>query len=228
MINDRLLVHCDLLVGIFWTRLGSPTGVAASGTVEEIEEHIKAGKPAMLYFSRAPAVPDSLDHEQYSKLKEFKTWAMSKGLVAEFDSVEEFRDNFRRDLELNLRDNAHLTSELAARDTNENDSDVPRTRRVTLSEAAAKLLIAAASSDDGLIMVLRTMSGARIRAGQTDMIDEDASPRAVARWVAGVEELEGYDLVEPTSYKREVFRLTHAGWEAAAKAIRPPADNSAP
>jgi hypothetical protein len=214
MINDRLLAHCDLLVGIFWTRLGSPTGVAASGTVEEIKEHIGAGKPAMLYFSKAPVVPDSLDQEQYAKLKEFKAWAMSEGLVAEFDSIEDFRESFRRDLELNLRDNAHLAAELAPR--SDDDSEAARTRRVTLSDAAAKLLIASAASDDGHIMILRTLGGASIQAGQVDMIGDDRSPREVARWVAGVEELEGYGLVEATSYKREVFRLTHAGWEAAA------------
>src|SRR6059058_5757055 len=37
LINDRILKDCDLLIGIFWTRLGTPTGKAKSGTVEEIE-----------------------------------------------------------------------------------------------------------------------------------------------------------------------------------------------
>jgi hypothetical protein len=27
----------DILMGVFWTRLGTPTGKAPSGTVEEIE-----------------------------------------------------------------------------------------------------------------------------------------------------------------------------------------------
>jgi hypothetical protein len=44
LINDRVLKDCDLLGGIFWTRLGTPTGESASGTVEEIKEHLAAGK----------------------------------------------------------------------------------------------------------------------------------------------------------------------------------------
>lgn len=40
LINQRLLVDCDLLIGVFWTRLGSPTGNEASGTVEEIHRHL--------------------------------------------------------------------------------------------------------------------------------------------------------------------------------------------
>ncbi len=51
IINKQLLRDCDLLIAVFWTRLGTPTGVASSGTVEEIEEHLAADKPAMIYFS---------------------------------------------------------------------------------------------------------------------------------------------------------------------------------
>ena len=45
IINRQLLDDCDLLVAVFWTRLGSPTGKASSGTVEEIEEHVAKENP---------------------------------------------------------------------------------------------------------------------------------------------------------------------------------------
>jgi hypothetical protein len=54
IIDRQILNDADLLVGIFWTRIGTPTASYASGAVEEIEEHLKAGRPAMLYFSAAP------------------------------------------------------------------------------------------------------------------------------------------------------------------------------
>jgi hypothetical protein len=60
LINERILADCDLLVGIFWTRLGTPTESSASGSAEEIERHVQAGKPAMVYFSTAPVAPESL------------------------------------------------------------------------------------------------------------------------------------------------------------------------
>ena len=72
IISKQILRDCDLLVAIFWTRLGSPTGVAASGTVEEIDEHLAEGRPAMLYFSSAPVHPDSVDPSNYAALKAFK------------------------------------------------------------------------------------------------------------------------------------------------------------
>jgi hypothetical protein len=227
MVNDRLLIHCDLLVGIFWTRLGSPTGVAASGTVEEIEEHIRAGKPAMLYFSSAPAVPQSLDPEQFAKLQEFKAWAMTKGLIAEFDSAEDFRERFRRDLEINLRDSPYLAG-LLQPTASDRPSGPGAKQRVTISAEAAQVLKAAADdSRGGLIMVLRHMSGTVVQAGGKSMVEEGATPREIARWVAAVESLEGLGLIEATNYKHEVFRVTHEGYEAAEQidpAIFEPSD----
>ena len=52
VINRTIVDQCDLLVGVFWTRLGSPTGEADSGTLEEIARVGDAGKPVMLYFSK--------------------------------------------------------------------------------------------------------------------------------------------------------------------------------
>lgn len=63
-INRRIVDDCDLLVGIFWTKLGTPTGEADSGTLEEIERVARAGKPVMLYFSGAPIEPDKVDLPQ--------------------------------------------------------------------------------------------------------------------------------------------------------------------
>jgi hypothetical protein len=214
MINDRLLVHCDLLVGIFWTRLGSPTGESASGTVEEIEEHIGSGKPAMLYFSSAPVVPQSLDAEQFGKLQEFKAWAMTRGLIAEFDSIEEFRERLRRDLELNLRDNPHL-ADLLQENPSQPAVEGQSHRKVKVSAEAARLLKAAADSRDGIIMALRHMSGVRLQAGGKQMLPDNAGPREVAKWTGALEILENLGLIEATSYKREVFRVTDSGYDAA-------------
>src|SRR5690349_14932759 len=47
-INQQLVRSSDILVGLFWTRLGTNTGVAESGTVEEIDQFVTSEKPAML------------------------------------------------------------------------------------------------------------------------------------------------------------------------------------
>src|SRR5574341_1775334 len=71
-INHQLVQGCDILVGMFWTRIGAQTGVAESGTVEEIDQFVAAGKPALLYFSSRPIDPNRIDLKQHKKLKGFK------------------------------------------------------------------------------------------------------------------------------------------------------------
>src|SRR5437763_979584 len=36
-INDQIVGHADMAIGMFWTRLGTRTEVAESGTVEELD-----------------------------------------------------------------------------------------------------------------------------------------------------------------------------------------------
>lgn len=104
VINRAIVDECDLLVGVFWTRIGSPTGVAESGTLEEIERVGGVEKPVMLYFSRVAIDPDLIDFTQNERLKEFKSNTYPKGLVESYKSLIEFRDKFAKQLELRVRE----------------------------------------------------------------------------------------------------------------------------
>ncbi len=104
VINRAIVDECDLLVGIFWTRLGSPTGIADSGTLEEIERVGKAGKPIMLYFSRVAIDPEKIDMHQIEQLKKFKNNSYPKGLIENYRLISEFRDKFNRQLEMKIRE----------------------------------------------------------------------------------------------------------------------------
>lgn len=103
VINRQVVDHCDLLVGIFWTRIGSPTGIADSGTLEEIERVANQGKPVMLYFSKAKQDPEHIDLVQLQKLREFKQKTFPKGLVEAYASLIEFRDKLAKQIEMQLR-----------------------------------------------------------------------------------------------------------------------------
>jgi hypothetical protein len=54
---------------MFWTKLGTDTGVADSGTVEEIDQFVSAGKPALLYFSSRPINPEASTSTNSNALK---------------------------------------------------------------------------------------------------------------------------------------------------------------
>lgn len=104
VINRAIVDQCDLLVGIFWTRIGSPTGVAQSGTLEEIDRVGKSEKPVMLYFSRVAIDPERIDITQNEMLKQFKANTYPNGLIESYKTILEFRDKFAKQLELKVRD----------------------------------------------------------------------------------------------------------------------------
>lgn len=103
IINKQMVDHCDLLIGIFWTRIGSPTGVKDSGTLEEIDRVATAGKPIMLYFSKVKKAPDDIDVEQLAKLREFKKNTYPKALIETYTTQIEFRDKLSKHIEMQLR-----------------------------------------------------------------------------------------------------------------------------
>lgn len=102
-INRQLVDMCDILVGMFWTRLGTNTGVAASGTVEEIDRFVADGKPAMLYFSNRRPRTSKIDPKQAAKLMKFKAATYKKALVGSFGSVAELKRILLRDLMRQVR-----------------------------------------------------------------------------------------------------------------------------
>lgn len=103
-INRQLVTGSDILVGMFWTKIGTSTGVAESGTVEEIDQFVADGKPALLYFSSRPIDPNKIDLKQHKKLRAFKDATYKKALTGGFSSTEELSQVLQRDLLRQVRE----------------------------------------------------------------------------------------------------------------------------
>lgn len=217
LINERLLNECDLLIAVFWTRLGSPTGEASSGTVEEIEEHMASGKPAMLYFSSKPVAPESIDADQYAAVKDFKERVRDQGLIDEFDNLDHFRRKLAKQLQMCLLHNSHIRGILAEA-TNGNAETLPKVASAEepesfpLSEASRHLLKLAALNTDGVIIKTATFDGRHIQAGGQDL---GGHGKEAAKWEEALNELVSLGLAVPRGYKDQVFELTHKGWKVA-------------
>jgi len=97
ILTKQLVKDSDILLGVFWARLGTPTGNAASGTAEEIEEFRNRGKPVLLYFSEG-TIPHNHDPEQFRLLNEYRSRLSSDTLFSTFRNVEELRRKVTRDL----------------------------------------------------------------------------------------------------------------------------------
>lgn len=104
IINRQLVQDCDILIGIFWTRIGTETKKAKSGTVEEITHFIKENKPAMIYFSSEPIDPNKIDLDQKKKLDEFKTKIEKIALIESYDSIDDLKEKIDRQLTKVIKD----------------------------------------------------------------------------------------------------------------------------
>lgn len=83
-INEEILADCDILIGIFWTRIGSPALNDISGTVSEIKNHVAERKATLLYFSKKPIDPTSIDQKQYKAVIDLKKAFQKKSFYYEF------------------------------------------------------------------------------------------------------------------------------------------------
>lgn len=224
LINERVLRDCDLLIGIFWTRLGTPTGEAESGTVEEIKRHVEAGKPAMLYFSARPAEEDTIDRQQLESLKQFRTWCQSQGLVETFFDEAEFKEKLKRHVQLALYKNAYLkpifdgsqTGAPAAQNApSMNKLDEAATLAATLSPEAAELLLEASRDPGGTLLMISMLAGRQVQAGKKQFGDMN-DRRSLARWEYALQQLQTLGLIELVSTlgkRDQVFEIVQRGYE---------------
>jgi hypothetical protein len=97
IINRQIVNGSDILIAMFSTKLGSPTGVSASGTAEEIERLRSMDKPVLVYFSKAP-LARTHDPDQLKRLNEYKSELREKGLYCEFETDEDLRRQVSRHL----------------------------------------------------------------------------------------------------------------------------------
>ena len=71
ILNKQLVERSDMMLCFFGTKVGTSTDTDISGTVEEINEHLRAGKQVMVFF-RKQIDASKLDIEQWQKLQDFK------------------------------------------------------------------------------------------------------------------------------------------------------------
>jgi hypothetical protein len=120
--------ECDVFICILWTRMGTPVVDPLnnveyeSGTSYEFSHAYQAnqskGTPSiLLYQGKRYFDPDSVDLEQYRRVKRFFTdfegkEAKFKGIFKSYASVEQFEEILYNDLEIILQRNFIGTSEI--------------------------------------------------------------------------------------------------------------------
>ena len=197
LINERLVAHADLMIGIFWTRLGTPTGAEDSGTVEEIKLHHSLGKPLMLYFSDRPAPPSQIDTKQYENVKAFRDWAKGEGYISTFKGPD-FKEIFRRDLSLMLKDNDRMRGLVM--------KTIPEPPSTSLSTVASDLLRKIGNTPNGNIALQKKPNSVRLSNGPTILEAQDTV--SILKWRAALEELLTHGYIVDKTGRNQLFELT--------------------
>lgn len=99
VIDEQILDDYDIFIGIMWTRFGTPTGSAESGTEQEFNtayaKWLEAPKSirVMFYFNKAvPANLDEINPEQLAKVNAFQEKISSEmgALYATYTNLNEY------------------------------------------------------------------------------------------------------------------------------------------
>lgn len=98
LLNKQFVRECDAAVAIFWTKFGTATDKYESGTEEEIEEMLSAGKQVFMYFVDEPVSPSELNSEQYKKILEFREKYKDRGIYFVVNNEEELEKRFTNDI----------------------------------------------------------------------------------------------------------------------------------
>jgi hypothetical protein len=144
ILNKQLVENADILLAVFWARLGTPTGKAASGTVEEIDHFRQQGKPVLLYFSEQP-IPHDHDPEQFRALNGYRKSVEADTIYHAFQTSEELRRHASKDI-------ARVVHELAAAGTATQPSQNSSTPK-NQNELARVLFQTTTMSEQGMKVV---------------------------------------------------------------------------
>lgn len=121
IVNTQIGDDYDIFIGILWSRFGTPTPRALSGTAEEFHRavsRIKNGTPdVMIYFKDAPIAPSKIDAEQLNGVNEFRRSLSNLGLFSVFEDSSSFQSSLRAHLSTLAQQYSSFTAKHAVPDT---------------------------------------------------------------------------------------------------------------
>jgi hypothetical protein len=208
-INHQILDTADIIIGIFWTKLGTPTQEYSSGSVEEITRHVDAGKQVMIYFSNVPVSPDKIDTNDYKRLKEYKKSIQNKAYYKEFNSTENFEHQLASHIQLLVNDTMTGfcdTETVPPSSTERNIAD-----QLTDLE---KGLLCKAANGDGTILITDIARG-MLHIQISGDAKQTRTSREVSEIREGVQNLVLKALIGITNAKSNVYMVSARGYRVA-------------
>ena len=195
ILNHQLLEQADIIIAIFWTKLGTPTTEYSSGSVEEISKHIHQKKQALIYFCNKSVDPRNLDSEQYKKLQEYKKAIQGSTFYKEFSSENEFERLLNSEIQL-------IANELEAKQIIvQSQAKEPKEQFSEMEIEVLKVM-----KEKQHLQFVKMLGGTNF--GDYFIKNQ----RQLAEIEEAIDSLEERGLIKATSFNRNLFDLTAAGY----------------
>ena len=117
VLNRELPDEPDIFIGLMWSRYGTDTGRARSGTEKEFRLALERYKQdpesvrIMFYFKDATLVPSAIDPDQLRRVQEFRASLGAEGsLYSKFGTLEEFERLLRIHLSRQIQEFSAVTN----------------------------------------------------------------------------------------------------------------------
>ncbi|MBI1191023.1 MAG: DUF4062 domain-containing protein [Tepidisphaera sp.] len=155
VINEQIGDEYDIFLGILWSKFGTPTPRAASGTQEEFDRayslaHSRRIK-LLVYIKDAPISPASIDIDQLRKVREFQNKLGEKGVLWwQFSNTAEFESLLR----MHLSKLSHEYKDGAWKVPIQPAPHAETPLVSTATSTVAELVVDPPTSDDGWLDVL--------------------------------------------------------------------------
>lgn len=204
VINHQLPQDYDILLLMLWSRIGTPTPRAQSGTLEEFENAYERWRSnpkllrLMIYFKNTPLSPDNIDPDQLRLLQEFRKSLGDRGILySTFTGGEEFSQLLR----------IHLSKQVQDFLKENNIGEMPPTERVSTTETTQSLEESHDEilEDEGFLDLIETTVIASERATEvmkhiTDALEQLTA--GTAQSTLDTESITGDDKAKFAAYKR--------------------------
>lgn len=203
ILNGQVADKSDMLIAIFGAKVGTPTDTSLSGTIEEIEEHIKADKPVMLFFRRYNDLSKT-SSEELAKLERFKLEKKSQGLYREYNTEMDFEKIFTDALTIFLAN--HWLNEALSRSSKE--------RTISFTEKEIEILKSWTASNRPEAYSIRYTKGLSYIIGDLQFDVQEA--RSLVKWKDFFDRLEQVGFIELSRHNRSgdpVYQLRVPAYE---------------
>ena len=200
----------DLLVAFFCTSQGTPSDAAARSTDEEVERQLKAGRPALIYFSEGRVDLARAKASEIEGLEQFKKRYPSEAVIDSFGDEKEFRSKFTQELEEIIRRHPHfqvVPESKSAPVIAEAHPPAP-----AYSKSAQALLMNACDDPEAYLARMKDSRGVKIQVNGRQFV-EAGNAESAAQWDGAFEELLQGGLIHDVGCNGQLFQISGDGFK---------------